>query len=183
MSASAEEKGGDGKALVDQCDGMKDGTYEVYVGYKNIWYQTQYQRNATIELLQDDQQLATVDKNLNVQNGQYAQLEMTLTEAGSVKLKMSPKATDNDNNDMLVSYILITKDGEIVQPEEYSITVNKEGQGTASAYPTSAAAGDTVTLFQQAAEGWHFVEWKSDDVTVTGNTFTMPAKNVTWQAW
>ncbi len=179
MTASSVTNGGHGKPLVYQFDGLEAGTYQVYVGYKNIWYQTKWQRNATIELLQDDQQLATVDKNLNVQNGQYAQLEMTLTEAGSVKLKMSPKATDNDNNDMLVSFIVITKDGDIVQPEEYSITVNKEGQGTASAYPTSAAAGDTVTLFQQAAEGWHFVEWKSDDVTVTGNTFTMPAKNVT----
>ena len=179
MTASSKENSGHGKPLVYQFDGLEAGTYQVYVGYKNIWYQTQYQRNATIELLQDDQQLATVDKNLNVQNGQYAQLEMTLTEAGSVKLKMSPKATDNDNNDMLVSFIVITKDGDIVQPEEYSITVNKEGQGTASAYPTSAAAGDTVTLFQQAAEGWHFVKWQSEDVTVTGNTFTMPDQPVT----
>ena len=178
-SKGEDANDGRGKPLTYRFDNLEPGTYQVYVGYKNIWYQTQYQRNATIQLLQGGQQLATVDKNLNVQNGQYAQLEMTLTEAGSVELKMSPKATDNANNDMLVSFIVITKDGDIVQPEKHNVTVNKEGEGTASAYPTSAAAGDTVTLFQKAEEGWHFVEWKSEDVTVTGNTFTMPAKNVT----
>ncbi|OUP61273.1 hypothetical protein B5F12_11610, partial [Pseudoflavonifractor sp. An176] len=32
---------------------------------------------------------------------------------------------------------------------------------------------------QAAAEGWHFVEWQSETVTVTDNTFVMPEGNVT----
>ena len=180
-SKGEDENDGRGKPLTYQFDNLEPGTYQVYVGYKNIWYQTEWQRNATIQLLQGGTELASVEKNLNVESGQVAKLEMNVTKAGSVELKMTPKENQNANNDMLVSFIVITKDGDIVQPEEYSITVNKEGEGTASAYPTSAAAGDPVTLFQQAAEGWHFKEWKVDDKTVgiTGNTFTMPAKNVT----
>ena len=37
----------------------------------------------------------------------------------------------------------------------------------------------TVTLTAQAAQGWHFVEWKSDDVTVSDNAFLMPEQAVT----
>ncbi|MEQ2457553.1 InlB B-repeat-containing protein, partial [Flavonifractor hominis] len=68
--------------------------------------------------------------------------------------------------------------GEV--PEQYTVTVKTQGEGDASAAPTAAAEGDTVTLTAQAAEGWHFVEWTSEDVTVSEEgTFQMPAKNVT----
>ena len=62
---------------------------------------------------------------------------------------------------------------------EYTVTVNTQGEGTATAEPTTATAGTTVTLTQTAAEGWHFVEWQSETVTVTDNTFVMPEGNVT----
>ncbi|MEQ2457534.1 discoidin domain-containing protein, partial [Flavonifractor hominis] len=65
-------------------------------------------------------------------------------------------------------------------PEQYTVTVKAQGEGDASAAPTAAAEGDTVTLTAQAAEGWHFVKWTSEDVTVSEEgTFQMPAKNVT----
>ena len=65
------------------------------------------------------------------------------------------------------------------QPETYTVTVNTQGQGTASASVETATAGTTVTLTAQAAQGWHFVEWKSDDVTVSDNAFLMPEQAVT----
>ncbi|MEQ2456395.1 Ig-like domain-containing protein, partial [Flavonifractor hominis] len=69
---------------------------------------------------------------------------------------------------------------EPVPPEQYTVTVKTQGEGDASAAPTAAAEGDTVTLTAQAAEGWHFVKWTSEDVTVSEEgTFQMPAKNVT----
>ena len=65
-------------------------------------------------------------------------------------------------------------------PETYGVTVHVQGQGEASANATEAAEGDSVTLTQKAAEGWHFVEWMSDDVDVAeDNTFTMPGHAVT----
>ena len=181
-SKGADENDGRGKPLTYRFDNLEPGTYQVYVGYKNIWYQTTWQRNATIQLLQGGNVLASAEKNLNVESGEYVKMTMKVTDAGSVELKMTPKENQNANNDMLVSFIVITKDGDIVQPEKHNVTVNKEGEGTASAYPTSAAQGTAVTLFQQAAEGWHFVRWESEDVTVTGNTFTMPNKAVTLTA-
>ena len=59
------------------------------------------------------------------------------------------------------------------------MTVNTQGQGTASADTAEAAPGETVTLTAQAAEGWHFVRWESEDVVVENNAFTMPQKAVT----
>lgn len=179
-SKGQDPNDGRGKPLTYQFDNLEPGTYQVFVGYKNIWYQEQYQRNATIQLLQGDNVLASAEKNLNVEKGQFVQMEMEVTQAGSVELKLSPKETDNANNDMLVSYILITKDGDIVEPQTHTVTVQVEGEGTASAAPTTATAGTTVTLTQNAAAGWHFKEWKTNEgVTVTDNTFKMPDADVT----
>ncbi|MBM6897160.1 discoidin domain-containing protein, partial [Pseudoflavonifractor capillosus] len=65
----------------------------------------------------------------------------------------------------------------------YPITViNPDEGGTATANPTTAAAGDMVTLTPVASEGYHFVEWQvtEGDVTISeDNTFTMPENAVT----
>ncbi len=61
---------------------------------------------------------------------------------------------------------------------EYSITVNTDGNGTASASATSAVKNTEITLTATANSGYHFKEWQSSDVTVTANKFVMPEKNV-----
>ena len=61
----------------------------------------------------------------------------------------------------------------------YTVTVNNDGNGTASADKASAAENETVTLTATPTTGYHFKEWQSSDVTVSGSSFTMPAKNVT----
>ena len=65
---------------------------------------------------------------------------------------------------------------------EFDVNVQTDGNGTASANPTSAAKGDTVTLTAVPNEGYHFKEWQSSDVTVSNDTFTMPEKAVTVKA-
>lgn len=61
----------------------------------------------------------------------------------------------------------------------YTVTVENYGNGTAEADKTSAAVGETITLTATPSSGYHFKEWQSSDVTISGNTFTMPEKNVT----
>lgn len=67
-------------------------------------------------------------------------------------------------------------------------TVNTSGitGGTVTATPTTAFEGDLITLDVTAAEGYEYVagslkvtDSAGADVEVTGNTFTMPASNVT----
>ena len=73
---------------------------------------------------------------------------------------------------------------ESTLPTEYIVTVQTNGNGTASASPTSATEGEKITLTAKANSGYHFKEWQvvSGNATISGNSFTMPAGNVTVKA-
>lgn len=66
----------------------------------------------------------------------------------------------------------------------FNVTVTADANGTASANPSSAAAGDTVTLTATPNDGYRFKEWQvvSDGVTITDNQFIMPPANVSVKA-
>ena len=73
-------------------------------------------------------------------------------------------------------------------PELYSITIAENiSNGSVSADRTSAIAGELITLTASPAKDYKFDSWivKDEDgagITVTDNSFTMPAKNVTVSA-
>lgn len=71
-----------------------------------------------------------------------------------------------------------------VKPAEYTVTVLTDGKGSASASPATAEAGTTVILTADPDNGWRFSRWEvvEGDVTISGNSFTMPAENVTVRA-
>ena len=62
----------------------------------------------------------------------------------------------------------------------YSVTVSTDGNGTAMADKTSAAAGTVITLTAKADAGYTFKQWQvvTGGVTIKDNKFTMPAGNV-----
>ena len=66
----------------------------------------------------------------------------------------------------------------------YSVTVETDGNGTASASPVSAEAGTEIALTVTPGSGSHFKEWQviSGGVTISGDSFIMPAENVTVKA-
>lgn len=66
----------------------------------------------------------------------------------------------------------------------YSITVETDGNGTASASPASAPEETLITLTAVPNSGYHFDRFEviSGDITITNNTFTMPAEPVTVKA-
>lgn len=63
---------------------------------------------------------------------------------------------------------------------KYGITVLNDGNGTANASVSEAASGTTVTLTATPASGYVFDAWEvvSGGITITGDTFTMPANAV-----
>ena len=73
-----------------------------------------------------------------------------------------------------------TKTESIPMLTEYSVTVNTDGNGTASASPAKAVAGTEITLSAKAKSGYHFKEWQvvKGGMTITNNKFTMPADDV-----
>ena len=66
----------------------------------------------------------------------------------------------------------------------YTVKVENDGNGTASADPASAKMGDEVRLTAMPNSGYHFKKWEvvSGDVEIEDNKFTMPADDVTVKA-
>lgn len=66
----------------------------------------------------------------------------------------------------------------------YPVTVETDGNGTAFASPASAPEETLITLTAVPNSGYHFDRWEvaSGDITITNNTFTMPAEPVTVKA-
>ena len=72
------------------------------------------------------------------------------------------------------------KHTETAPISKYTVTVSTDGNGTAKADKTSAAAGTVVTLTATPKSGYHFKQWQvvTGGVTIKDNKFTMPAGNV-----
>ena len=66
------------------------------------------------------------------------------------------------------------------QAQTYAVTVTTDGNGTASADPSTAAAGAKITLSAAPNTGYYFKEWQvvSGGVTIENDKFTMPDGNV-----
>ena len=65
-------------------------------------------------------------------------------------------------------------------PSEYTIVLTNDGNGSASADPTSGAEGTEVTLTATPNTGYQFKEWQvvSGGVTITENKFSIGKENV-----
>ena len=65
-------------------------------------------------------------------------------------------------------------------PAEFTITVKTDGNGTASASPAKAVAGEEITLTATPDGGYRFKEWQvmRGNVTIKDDKFTMPDSNV-----
>ena len=62
----------------------------------------------------------------------------------------------------------------------YKVTVNLANNGSASASADFAAEGTKIDLTADPEEGYHLKEWQTEpEVTVTDNSFTMPAQDIT----
>jgi hypothetical protein len=70
---------------------------------------------------------------------------------------------------------------EVLPVSEYTITVQNDGNGTASANFNSAAEGAEITLTATPGSGYRFKEWQviSGGVTIVNNKFNMLDSNVT----
>ena len=66
----------------------------------------------------------------------------------------------------------------------YNVTVENDGNGTASAAPAPASMGAEVSLTATPNSGYHFKRWEvvPDKVEIEDNKFTMPAAHVTVKA-
>ena len=108
---------------------------------------------------------------------------LDITQAGSLPGTATVEVTAEDMTSSKEYEIHFTLASPI--PTTHSITVQNDGHGTGSADPSSAAAGQTVTLSGSANSGYHFTQWQviaPAGMSITGNIFTMPDEAVTVKA-
>lgn len=100
-------------------------------------------------------------------------------------LNLSSSLLVSDSTDADGCYTVVWE-SEPEQPTTYTVTVQNDGNGTASASPTTAEAGTEITLSATANTGYHFSEWQvispATGVTISDNKFTMPSSDVTVKA-
>jgi uncharacterized repeat protein (TIGR02543 family) len=63
-----------------------------------------------------------------------------------------------------------------------NVTLEKTGEGSVEASTYSCSPGTTVKLTATPSDGWKFVKWESQQVTVTEGSFVMPDEDVTVKA-
>ena len=110
----------------------------------------------------------TIPSGVTVNNSGVITNEGTLTNNGTLTIGQGGTLT-----------------GEVTgNPVVYTVTVQTDGKGSASASATTAAAGTTVTLTAKPDSGYRLARWEvvEGDVTISGNSFIMPAENVTVRA-
>ena len=132
----------------------------------------------------------TLRENLTVDTGETLTIpdNATLTIPSGVTVNNSGVITNKgtiENQGTLTIVQGGTLTGEVTgNPVVCTVTVQTDGNGSASASPATAEAGTTVTLTADPDNGWRFSRWEvvEGDVTISGNSFTMPAENVTVRA-
>ena len=130
--------------------------------------------------------IITITGALNYAEGNAISVEMSTP--GTFTSGWNTYMTSADSSDYFTSAdngYTVQKDysGELELAEPltiYTVTVSNDGNGTASAFPTSGAEGTEITLTATPASGYHFKEWQvlSGGVTISNNKFTMPASAV-----
>ena len=85
------------------------------------------------------------------------------------------RAQDSAGNLSARQLALVTR-----QVQMYAVTVTTDGNGTASADPSTAVAGAGINLSAAPNTGYHFKEWQvvSGGVTIENDRFTMPDGDV-----
>ena len=72
-------------------------------------------------------------------------------------------------------------ENSVITPTAHTVTVTTEGNGTASANPSTAEALTEITLTATPNRGYHFKEWQVESPTglvITNNKFLMPNGDV-----
>jgi len=102
----------------------------------------------------------------------------------SINVTLKDSSSETTTFIMPGEAVTVTAVYEDIQPEEYSITVQSDGNGTAEADMQTAAAGTEITLSYTANTGYHFKEWQvaAGDIRIEDSKFAMPSESVTIKA-
>ncbi len=105
-----------------------------------------------------------------------ADQEFKAWEIGGMEYEVGDSYTVNEDTEIKALW-----ENSVIPPITYSVTVNNDGNGSASADHAKAAAGTTITLTATPNRGYHFKEWQVESpagLVIDNNKFLMPEGNV-----
>ena len=105
-------------------------------------------------------------------------IELTASPAEGYTLDYFTLDGERINGDTFIMPARNVEVSAVFTANAYSITVVQPAGGTVSASATSAAAGTTVKLTANPAEGYTLDYFTLDGARINGDTFIMPARNV-----
>ncbi len=156
-----------GKSLSYQFDGLKAGTYNVYVGYQDPWTQWSTTRPTTITVNQGETTLATkAGVELCTADPAYVTMENVEVGAdGAVTLTLAPEKTGDSNYDVLVSYILITR--VVDETHQHTLTAVEAKD------PTCTEKGNIAYWYCQECGKYFSNAEATDEITKEGSEVDM----------
>ena len=105
-------------------------------------------------------------------------IELTATPAEGYTLDYFTLDGERINGDTFIMPARNVEVSAVFTANAYSITVVQPTGGTVSASATSAAAGTTIELTANPAEGYTLDYFTLDGARINGDTFIMPARDV-----
>ena len=139
----------------------------------------------------------TVTVEQGTGSGEFAAGQIVTITAGTAPLgKEFDKWTSADGVTFVDEYdttttfampagnVTVTATFKDLPADNYNITVEINGNGTANSNTSSAIAGTEITLTATPSGGYQFKEWQvvSGGITIVDNKFTMPENEVTVKA-
>ena len=103
--------------------------------------------------------------------------EISGTPTAAQTAQFTVRALNSVGNDKKELSITIAN----VPAAEHTVNITTDGGGTASADPTTAAAGTEITLTASPSENYHFKQWQVEapaGLVIANDRFTMPDSNV-----
>ena len=97
-------------------------------------------------------------------------------EIGDTEYKVGDSYTVNEHTEIKALW-----ENSVITPTTYTVTVNNDGNGTASANPSTAEALTEITLTATPNRGYHFKEWQvesPEELVITNDKFLMPDGDV-----
>ena len=105
-----------------------------------------------------------------------ADQEFKAWEIGGMEYEVGDSYTVNEDTEIKALW-----ENSVITPTAHTITVTTEGNGTASANPSTAEALTEITLTATPNRGYHFKEWQVESpagLVITNNKFLMPDESV-----
>ena len=102
--------------------------------------------------------------------------EFKAWEIGGMEYEVGDSYTVNEDTESKALW-----ENSVITPTAHTVTVTTEGNGTASANPSTAEALTEITLTATPNRGYHFKEWQVESPTglvITNNKFLMPNGDV-----